>query len=642
MSEQARKRRVYLRMLTVDEARAKLIEGLAAVRECETEIVPTTEALGRVTAEPVFARGSSPHYCAAAMDGFAVQSKLTARANETHPVAIPIPQGAVPINTGDMMPEGFDAVVMIEDVHQPDPHAIEIRAAVSPWQHVRLLGEDIVATELVVPPRRRLTPADVGALIASQVWEVPVVRRPRVVFLPTGSEVIRPGNAVRPGEVIDYNSYMLASLIEEWGGVATIEPPTPDDPTALRNALMRGVAEYDLVAFIAGSSAGSHDFVPNLIEELGDLLCHGVRLAPGKPTAIGVVDGTPVLGVPGYSVAAWTAFDLFAKPIVAWLQGLTEQRRPTIEARVRQKVPSKAGTREYLRVRVGRVGSEVVAIPLKRGAGTISSLVQADGLAIVPDMDEGLDPSATVEVELLVPAAAVERTILVVGSHDLALDLLECHLSGNPEGIRLASVHVGSMGGLRALAQREAHLAGTHLLDPATEEYNVPYIKRILPEMHLKLINLAYREVGLMVLPGNPKGILGLNDLAREDVVIINRQRGAGTRILLDHLLRRNGLEPGAIRGYEREVTTHTMVAAAIVGGTADTGLGIRAAAKALGLEFVPIASERYDLAIPQEHFNHPGVQQILQTVRSEPFRRAVLELGGYDLSHSGSLMYEQ
>jgi len=350
MAEQQQRRRVYLRMSSVEEARQRLLGALAPVRVCEAEMVAATEALGRVTAAPVFARGSSPHYCAAAMDGFAVQSALTAAASESNLVRLPIPDGARPINTGESMPEGYDAVIMIEDVHQPTPEAIEIMAAASPWQHVRLLGEDIVATELIVTQGKRLTPADVGALIAAQVVEAPVVRRPRVVFIPTGSEVIPPGAPAKPGEVIDYNSHMLSGLVEEWGGVAVTEPPTPDQPDALKDAILRAVAEHDLVALIAGSSAGTHDFVPGLIEELGELLCHGVRLAPGKPTALGIVRGTPVLGVPGYSVAAWTAFDLFAKPVIARLQGLphgggSRAAQGALEVRDARVPPCAAGTR---------------------------------------------------------------------------------------------------------------------------------------------------------------------------------------------------------------------------------------------------------------------------------------------------------
>lgn len=637
-----RKRRVYLKMASVDEARRRFLDAVAKLPRRPAEITHATEALGRVTAAPVFAHASAPHYCAAAMDGYAVNSAATVGATEATPRRLSIPGDAVEINTGDLMPDGYDAVVMIEDVHQPSADAIEIMEAASPWQHVRLLGEDMVATELVLPPGRKLTPADIGALIAAQVVEVAVTPRPKVAFVPTGSEVVKPGEAVAPGQVIDSNSHMLSALVTEWGGVPSTEPPTPDDPEALQSALLRACAGHDFAALIAGSSAGTEDYVPGLLEELGELLVHGVRLAPGKPTALGIVEGTPVVGVPGYSTAAWMAFDLFAKAVIHERQGLPEPGRQHVSAVFRRKVASKSGTREYVRVNMGRVGDQLVAVPLKRGAGVLSSLVQAEGLAVIPEMDEGVDEDVSLDVELLVAPEDVERTILAVGSHDIALDLLASELAERIGACRLASAHVGSMGGLRALAHREAHLAGTHLLDPDTEEYNVPYIKRVLGGVPLKLVNLAWREAGLMLPPGNPKGIRSVGDLARPDVLMINRQRGAGTRVLLDHLLAKAEIDPSATTGYEREVTTHTMVAAAVSGGAADVGLGIRAAAVAMQLEFLPLASERYDLAIPREHADHPGVLQLLEVIGSEHFRAAVMALGGYDLSDSGKVMYEQ
>lgn len=637
-----RKRRVYLKMASVDEARRRFLDAAAGLPRPAPETVSATEALRRVTAAPVFAHASAPHYCAAAMDGFAVKSAATVGATEATPGKLSIPGDAVEINTGDLLPDGYDAVVMIEDVHQPSADVIEIMQAASPWQHVRLLGEDMVATELVLPPGRKLTPADIGALIAAQVAEVTVAPRPKVVFVPTGSEVVTPGAPVAPGDVIDSNSPMLAALVAEWGGAPSTEPPTPDDPDELKSALRRACAAHDFVALIAGSSAGTEDYVPGLIEDLGELLVHGVRLAPGKPTALGIVEGTPVIGVPGYPTAAWMAFDLFAKPVIHERQGLPQPQRPSVSAVFRRKVASKSGTQEYVRVNVGRVGDQVVAVPLKRGAGVLSSLVQAEGLAIIPEMDEGVDEDVPVQVELLVAREDVERTILAVGSHDIALDLLASQLAQRVGAFRLASAHVGSMGGLRALAHGEAHLAGTHLLDPDTEEYNVPYIKRVLPEIELKLVNLAWREAGLMLPQGNPKGIQSVTDLARPEVLMINRQRGAGTRVLLDYLLAKAEIDPSATTGYEREVTTHTMVAAAVSGGAADVGLGIRAAAAAMDLDFIPLASERYDLAIPREHADHPGVLQLLEVVGSERFRQAVTALGGYDLAESGQAMYEQ
>ena len=652
MENQSGQRRVYLKMTSVDEALGRLDEALDRLelgpRRASPEHLPPGDALGRVTAQAVFASRCNPHYCASAMDGYALKAEDTVGATEATPKTLEVPAEAGPLNTGEPLPSGRDAVVMIENVHAPSSSSIELMAAAAPWQHVRLMGEDVVASELVVTSGRRLGPVEIASMIASQVTAVPLVPRPSVALVPTGTEVIRPGSGEpKPGQVIDYDTPMLAGMIESWGGTARVFDPVPDEPELLRQAITHAASEHDLVAVIAGSSAGTADHVPNLIEALGELLVHGVRLSPGKPTAIGVVDGTVVLGIPGYSVAAWTAFDLFAKPVIARLLGTPTPQRPRCTASFRRKIPSRSGMHELLRVRLGRVDEQVVAVPLKRGAGAINSLAQADGLAPISELAEGVSPGESVQVELLVPLEDVERTVLAVGSHDIALDLLAHELSLEGGRHRLASIHVGSMGGLRALSQREAHLAGVHLLDPADSTYNVSDIKKVLPDRPLKLVTLVHREVGFMVLPGNPKGITSIGDLARDDVVMINRQRGAGTRVLLDHLLSEASISPEGLTGYSREVTTHTMVAAAVFGVAADVGLGIRAAATALGLEFVPLTTERYDLAIPAEHWEHPGVSRLVEMIRAvdetgRRFRARVEAMGGYSFSSSGDMVYEQ
>lgn len=641
------KRRVYLKMASAAEALERLDAALdRVVGATATEWVDTTRALGRVTARAVFAAECSPHYSAAAMDGYAVASAATAGASETAPRTLRVPAEARAVNTGEPVPAGYDAVVMIEDVHRTGADTIEIMAAASPWQHVRLLGEDVVATEVIATGGRRLDPVDVAALIAAQVWSVEVVARPRVALIPTGSEVIRPGERPRPGQVIDSDSTLLAGLLEAWGAQPVIFDPVPDDPELLGAAMLEAARTHQLVAMIAGSSAGTADHVPDLIERHGELLVHGVRISPGKPTSLGVVEGVVVLGVPGYAVAAWTAFDLFAKRVVHRLLGVPSPERPRVTARFRRKVASRSGLREILRVRLGRIGAELVAVPLKRGASAIGALAQADGLAIVPEMVEGLSPGEPVEVELLAPQAELDRTVLAVGSHDVALDLLADELAVSGRS-RLASAQVGSLGGLRAIAQGEAHLAGTHLLDPADGSYNVSYVERMLSGVPLRLVHLFDRDIGFMVAPGNPKGIRAAVDLARGDVVMINRQRGAGTRVLLDHLLATGGIEAGAIAGYSREVTTHTMAAAAVYGGVADVAIGIRAAAAALRLDFVPIAHERYDLVVPAAHLGHPGVASLLEIASGHGpggrrFHAAVAALGGYDLDGAGEVVYAQ
>jgi putative molybdopterin biosynthesis protein len=297
------------------------------------------------------------------------------------------------------------------------------------------------------------------------------------------------------------------------------------------------------------------------------------------------------------------------------------------------------GEDEYLRVTLGRVGDRIVATPLTRGAGVVSSLVRADGIARIPRFSEGVHAGAAVSVELLRSLSEIERTIVAIGSHDLALDLLASFLQRVSPGTRLSSANVGSYGGLVALKRSEAHLAGSHLLDEVTGEYNRAFIRQVIPELEVILVNLSYRDQGWIVPRGNPKQVLALEDLTRAGVRFVNRQRGSGTRVLLDYELKQRSMDPAAIAGYEREEFTHMAVAAAVMSGAADVGLGILGAARALELDFVPLLRERYDLVVPREHYDSPLLQPLLQVIRSGEFRDAVEALGGYGVEDMGRVM---
>lgn len=304
-----------------------------------------------------------------------------------------------------------------------------------------------------------------------------------------------------------------------------------------------------------------------------------------------------------------------------------------------RKVLSPMGQDEFLRVKVGNVGGKVVATPLGRGAGVLMSLVQADGLVRIPRFSEGLQAGVQVDVELLRRTEQIEKTIVAIGSHDLTLDLIANLMRRHHPDLTFASSNVGSLGGLIALRRGEAHLAGCHLLDEETGEYNVPYIRRVLPGREVVLVHLAYRHQGLIVEKGNPKEVRTLDDLLRDDIVFINRQRGSGTRVLLDYRMKQAGHDPARISGYEREEFTHTAVAAAIASGAADVGLGILAAARALKLDFVPLLKERYDLAIPKDFYENPLLKPMLETIRSDTFKAQVDALGGYDTSETGRVI---
>ncbi|MBI3743984.1 MAG: molybdopterin biosynthesis protein, partial [Chloroflexi bacterium] len=468
---------------------------------------------------------------------------------------------------------------------------------------------------------------------------VGVRKRPRVAIIPTGSELVAPGQPVKRGDIIEYNSLMLAGQVTQWGGEATRLTAVRDDLALIRDAVRAALAEHDVVVINAGSSAGSEDYTAPVVQALGQLLIHGVAVRPGHPVVLGLVDGKPVLGIPGYPASAVLTAELFIEPLVRRMLGLLSAKPASVQAVMTRKVLSPMGEDEYLRVKLGKVGDRLVAAPLARGAGIIMSLVRADGLAHIPRFSEGVAPGDNVTVWLRRPLHEIERTIVAIGSHDVTLDLLASHLKRSGEGVSLSSSNVGSLGGLVAIQRGEAHIAGTPLLDESTGEYNIAFVKRHLQGTPVRLINLVHRVQGLMLPRGNPKRIQSLADLSRPDVLFVNRQRGSGTRVLLDYKLRELGVAPQSVRGYEREQFTHTAVAADVASGTADVALGILAAARALDLDFVPLLKERYDLVVPKAFHDSELLQPLWRVLASDAFRRETEALGGYDVSEMGRVL---
>jgi putative molybdopterin biosynthesis protein len=639
-----RKRNVYLNMKSLDEARRLFLGRFDLSAALDAETVAVADAVGRVLAEPVYATISSPSYHGAAMDGIAVAAEQTYGASELAPRTLQVGEQAVFVNTGDVLPPGTDAVVMIENVREQGDGAVQIEGAAPPWQHVRKVGEDIVATEMLFARNHRVTPYCLGALLNGGVLEVSVKRRPRVRILPSGSEIVAPTSEavaeLRPGQIIESNGAVLTALVERCGGEATRGPVLPDDPTQIAEVLSAAAKEFDLVLLIGGSSAGAGDCTRLAIESVGEVLVHGVTIMPGKPTVLGAVGDTPVVGMPGYPVSTIVAFEQLVAPLLGAMLGASPVEPPKVEVVPARKVPSKLGLEEFVRVRLGRVGERISATPLPRGAGAVTSITQADGIIRIGADLEGLRPGEPVEAELLRPLAEIEQNLVVVGSHDNTLDVLADLLRKQHGGLTLASSHVGSLGGIMAIQRGACHVAGSHLLDPEDGSYNVSYLHKHLSNVPVKLVRLCVRQQGLILQPGNPKGIQSLSDLVRSDVRFINRQGGSGTRVLLDYHLEELGLDRDAIRGYETEEFTHMAVAVAVFSDAADVGLGIQAAAGALGLDFVPVVEEQYDLIIPTEHFGSDPIQKLLQTIRSDEFRERVEALGGYRLERTGEVLY--
>jgi putative molybdopterin biosynthesis protein len=626
-----------------DVPAAQAMEAWRAAREaagCPERLpaieVPLADAAGLITAAPVWATRSSPPFDAAGMDGIAVRAADTIGASETAAVYL-APDAYDVVDTGDPMPPGRNAVVMREHVHYHSDNA-ELRAAVPPYQHVRSIGEDVSAGELLLPEGHRLRAVDLAAAAAAGATRLRVRRRPVVLILPTGDEVRPIGAEPGPGEILDTNSLMLAAQAEEAGCDARCLPIEPDDPEQITAVVTKAAPDCDLLIVIAGSSAGRDDYTAQVVATAGTLAVHGVAVRPGHPVVLGVVGQTPVLGAPGYPVSAALTFDIFAEPLLSGLSGAPPRRRPRTAARLARKLASPLGMDDWVRVRLGVVDGTTVATPLPRGAGVLTSLVRADGLLVVPAGVEGHHAGTEVSVELLRGLDEIARTIVAIGSHDLVLDLAASALRADDPLVTLASSNVGSLGGLVALRDGLCHIAGSHLLDPASGEYTLPYVDRVFgpTATEVAIVRLVHRDQGLMVAPGNPLGITGIPDLARPGLRYVSRQRGAGTRVLLDQELAKLGIDPSHIEGYSREEPTHLAVAAAVAADRADTGLGIMSAAQAYGLDFVPVTREPYDLVIAPGALDSPQLAPLWSLLRSDRFQSAVTGLGGYSAKEMG------
>jgi putative molybdopterin biosynthesis protein len=631
------KREIYLNKISLEDAMEKYL-GCFRDMIMDGEILKTVESLGRVTAEALYARRSAPHFYASAMDGIVVKTEDTAGANERQPIQLIEGKNALWIDTGDPIPDGYNAVIKIEEVNKKGD-ILEIEKGATPWQNIRGIGESVIKGQLVLPVNHKINPYDIGALLEAGIIELCVRKRPEVGIIPTGTELIPPYKNPEKGQLIEFNTSILKAFTEEWGGSAHITEIIPDIYEEIKRKLLVEIENNNITVIIAGSSAGKEDYTVKILQELGRVLVHGINIMPGKPVILALVNNKPVIGIPGYPLAAIFNFHFFVRSLIYQFSGLDIPEMPFLEAEIRRKVPSVVGLKELLRVNLASIDDNIVAIPGKRGSAAMTSLLNADGILAVPEQKEGLSPGTRMPVYIMKPESEIRRNLLLIGSHDLSLDVLANKLKEKRAGFELNTQAVGSMAGLMAIKRKETHLAGTHLFDEDTGEYNIPFLKRLLPGRDLALINLVYREQGLFIKPGNPKNIKGINDLCRDDIVFINRQRGAGTRVLLDYILKKEGIQAEDINGYEREEFTHIAAAAAVANGSADTALGIMAAARALDIDFLPLVQERYDLLIYQNMLEDERIKYLIDLICSMEFKSALKSLSGYNTEKSGEII---
>lgn len=632
------KRKVYLQDEPRLEAQQQMLSHFQPIRK--TEWIESANSLGRVTASPVFANSSMPHYHASAMDGIAVCAETTFSAHEQQPIQLKRNEDFIYVDTGNVVPSPFDAVIMIEHVEELDEETVEIIEPAAPWQHIRPIGEDIVQEEMLFPQGHIIRPVDIGALLAARNLTVPVVKKPVITVIPTGNELVNPDGSVTTGKLIEFNGTVLANYIHEWGGEPRLQPIVKDEPDKIKAALLEAAKHSDIVVINAGSSAGSKDYTVHIIEEIGEVFTHGIATRPGKPVIIGKIEETIIIGIPGYPVSAYLALEWFIRPLICDFLQIPEPKRQSLKVKLGRRIVGTMGAEDFIRMNIGFVDGEFIANPLKRAAGVTMSLVRADGLLIIPPTRLGYEQGEYAEVELLKPLEEIKDSIVFIGSHDLTLDLLSSQLKKIKRTSELMSSHVGSLAGIMAIKKGEAHVAGIHLLDPETKEYNKSYINRFLTDKDVVLYPFLKRKQGWLLPKGNPLDIKVVTDICHREAHFINRQKGAGTRILFDMLLKEEKLSTEQIIGYDREMFSHLCVAAEVKGDCNAVGLGIFPAAKSMGLDFIPIADEHYDLLMTKEFFESQQCKALLEVIQSEEFREQVAGIGGYSIEQNPEPVY--
>lgn len=627
----------YLSNITLQEGMEKYCKFLDINKLRDTEYIDVEKSLNRMSSEAIYANLSAPFYNCSAMDGIAVKSELTFLANEQNIITLEESKDYIVVDTGDPIPKEFDAVIMVEDLLEKEENSVKIIKPAIPWQHVRCLGEDVVEKEMIIPSFHTIRPQDIGSMISGKIDKIQVFKEFKVGIIPTGTELIDRHTTPKIGDIIEFNSRLFEGLVLEYEAVPVIYPIVEDNYEKIKNSVLKALNECDMVLINAGSSQGREDFTYDIIEELGEVCIHGLAIKPGKPAILGKINNKAVVGIPGYPVSAWVVMENIVKPIIRKSIYKEVVKKEIIEATLSKRVMSTLKYEEFVRVKLGLINNQYVATPIKRGAGTITTLVNADGVVRVPQNVEGINEGEKVEIELLKDISKINNTIISIGSHDIVMDIINDELIKDSFGkINLSSTHVGSFQGLLSIRKGESHISPIHLFDVESETYNIPFINKYI-DQNVALIKLVKRTQGLIVKKGNPLNIKSIKDLV--NVRYINRQKGSGTRILFDYLIKKDNIKKSDINGYEREEFTHMSLAKAIDNGDADCGLGVYSAAHIFDLDFIPICEEDYDLLLKEDMLKSKYIEHLLSTINKESFRKRVDNLGGYNLKNMGEIV---
>lgn len=628
----------YLSNIPLQEGIEKYCKFLDINKVRDTEYIDVEKSLNRMSSEAIYANLSAPFYNCSAMDGIAVKAESTFLANEQNMITLEESKDYIVVDTGDPIPKEFDAVIMVEDLLEKEDNSVKIIKPAIPWQHIRCLGEDVVEKEMIIPSFHTIRPQDIGSMISGKIDKIQVFKEFKVGIIPTGTELIDRHETPKIGDIIEFNSRLFEGLILEYEAVPIIYPIVEDNYEKIKTSVLRALEECDMVLINAGSSQGREDFTYDIIEELGEVCIHGLAIKPGKPAILGKINNKAVVGIPGYPVSAWVVMENIVKPVIRKSIYKEVKEKEKIEATLSKRVMSTLKYEEFVRVKLGLINNKYLATPIKRGAGTITTLVNADGVIRIPQNVEGINEGEKVDIELLKDISEINNTIISIGSHDIVMDIINDELIKESFGkVHLSSTHVGSFQGLLSIIKGESHIAPIHLFDVESETYNIPFINKYLEE-DVALIKLVKRTQGIIVKKGNPLNIKSVNDLI--NVRYINRQKGSGTRILFDYLLKKNNINKDDINGYEREEFTHMSLAKAIENGDADCGLGVYSAAHIFDLDFIPICEEEYDLLLKKDMLNSKYINSLLSTINKESFINKVKSLGGYNLENMGEVVY--
>lgn len=630
----------YLDKLPLKKAIEILEEEFKDLR-AETEIIAVDQAVGRVTAQGIKANRSAPDFYASAMDGIAVKAKDTADASSRNPIILKKGVQAVPVDTGNPIPEGFNAVIKIEEVNEVDVDNYQIEKSVPVWNHIRSIGESVVKGNLILTAGHKIRDFDLGALLEAGVTELEVYKKPKVIIIPTGDELVRPSKELKKGELVEFNSAMVKSALIKWGAEVKVTDIIKDNKELIKKEVKKASKECQLLIILSGSSAGRKDFTRDILKAEAKILFHGVNIMPGKPILTAKLDDKAVVALPGYPISALLDNYLFVRELIYLLQGQKADQFDQEVVEVKRKISSDIGLEEFIRVNLiadSNGQKPLTAVPLKRGSSAMESIIKADAILRISENKEGLAPGDKAPAVLLKSKAKIKKDLLLIGSHDLSLDLIRNEIAKRGADFRLKLQTVGSMAGLTALRRGESHLAGAHLLDSESGEYNISYLKRFFKNKKIALINLVNREQGFYLKKGNPKNISSISDLKNKDINFVNRQRGAGTRVLFDYLLKEEGIDSTQINGYNKEEFTHIAAAAAVGRGSADAALGIRAAAEVIGVDFLSLTKESYDLILEAAMLDDPRIEYLIKLLREKEIKEQIKALGGYEVNASGSL----